>query len=182
MKITSRSPLTLLALFGIGCTAVLGYSWATRVEAPLTAQPPEHPTRLAQSEPAPQPAPRPDVAAEETPPSVQDPTEERITPDIVAKWISATQGEDPQARRAAIALLEKAPKHQALPVLQTVLGAGTDEDRQLALTTLRALALRDRDADGGVRDVLRHAIYHGDDASSGAPEAQALLEEIEGDL
>jgi hypothetical protein len=66
-----------------------------------------------------------------------------------------------------------------LPVLRRLLTDGEPEvDRRLALRSLRDLALNQGDADGRVRDAVRHAIYHGDDQTP-ADEAQDVLDVIE---
>jgi hypothetical protein len=97
----------------------------------------------------------------------------------VARWISAATGSDAAARAEAITALGNAPKAQALPVLRKVLEVGDPEvDRQLALSSLHALALDQGDTDGRIRKALRDAVYHGDDDSVGQG-AQTILEDIE---
>lgn len=82
-------------------------------------------------------------------------------------------------RGAAIADLANAPRDKALPVLKRVLLNGEiGVDRPLALRSLRALALSQGDADGGIRAAVREAIYHGDDDSM-ADELQSTLGEVE---
>src|SRR5262249_17872234 len=92
-------------------------------------------------------------------------------------------GDDPRERAAAIAALATAPRARAVPVLQGVLNFGGDHaDRELALISLRALALRQGDADGAIRNALRRAIdRHGDDEDIDRA-AQAALDDIERDL
>ena len=51
-------------------------------------------------------------------------------------------------------------------------------DRPLALRSLRDLALNQGDADGAIRDAVRHAIYHGDDLTK-ADDVQEVLDIIE---
>ena len=51
-------------------------------------------------------------------------------------------------------------------------------DRPLALQSLRDLALNQGDADGAIRDAVRHVIYHGDDFTK-AGDAQEVLDIIE---
>jgi len=60
-----------------------------------------------------------------------------------------------------------------------VLSAGERQvDRPLALKSLRTLALNQGDADEGIRNVLRQAIYHGDDDAT-VQGAQAVLDDVE---
>jgi len=99
--------------------------------------------------------------------------------DQVAGWIADTQGEDAAKRSAAIRALAEAPRLAALPALKNVIVSGEPRvDRPLALQSLAALALRDGDADGAVREVIRSAIYHGD-SDELAQQAQATLDDIE---
>ena len=98
----------------------------------------------------------------------------------INEWLSAAIGDDAVARATAIEALASAPKVQALAVLQKVLSDGAEQDRQLALTSLQALALKQGDADGDIRNVLRLAIYDGgDDAVTS--NASVILDDIEHD-
>lgn len=100
----------------------------------------------------------------------------------VEQWITDTQSSDPKVRAAAIAKLGGAPKAQALPVLKSVLESGDPEvDRHIALNSLHALALRDGDSNGQVRDVMRRAIYHSDNDDV-TQTAQSLLDDVEAAL
>ncbi|GFE88425.1 hypothetical protein [Steroidobacter agaridevorans] len=101
------------------------------------------------------------------------------SPETVDQWIKDTQGSDPKIRAAAIANLANAPTAQALPALSEVIDAGEPEvDRHIALRSLHALALRDGDENGQVRDVMRRAIYHSD--NDGVTQtAQSLLDDVE---
>lgn len=103
-------------------------------------------------------------------------------PDTVEQWIKDTEDSDPKIRAAAIAKLANAPKAQAVPALKNVIDTGEPEvDRHIALRSLHALALRDGDSNGQVRDVMRHAIYHGD--NDGVTQtAQSLLDDVEAAL
>jgi hypothetical protein len=97
----------------------------------------------------------------------------------VTRWIEDANGSDAGKRASAIAALATAPRADALPVLRRLLTDGEPEvDRRLALRSLRDLALNQGDADGRVRDAVRHAIYHGDDQTP-ADEAQEVLDVIE---
>lgn len=104
------------------------------------------------------------------------------TPGTVEQWITDTQSSDPKIRAAAIAKLGSAPKAQALPVLKAVLESGEPAvDRHIALNSLHALALRDGDSNGQVRDVMRRAIYHSDNDDV-TQTAQSLLDDVEAAL
>jgi hypothetical protein len=179
-----RAQLTLVALFALGCGAVLGYSFATRPSAeraqtsidppaaslPISAAQAANPDEV--TEPVAQPA-----QADTQPPSPQP-----VPPNAVAQLQADAMGNDPAKRTAAIEALAKAPRSQALPVLHRVLSAGeTDADRRLALASLRTLAQNEGDADEGIRRAIRDAIYHGDNESV-TSEAQAVLGDVENDL
>jgi hypothetical protein len=97
------------------------------------------------------------------------------------KLASAAIGDDARARAAAIDALADAPKAQAVGVLQRVLSDGIEGDRQLALNSLRTLAVNQGDAEGEIRNVLRLTIYDGDDETV-ASSAQVLLDDIERNL
>ncbi|HSB95703.1 MAG TPA: hypothetical protein VLC91_04615 [Spongiibacteraceae bacterium] len=101
-----------------------------------------------------------------------------IAAETIDKLAAAAIGDDPRARAAAIDALANQPKSQALPVLQRVLSDGVEDDRQLALNSLRALALNQGDAEGDIRNVLRLTIYDGDNETIAAG-AQVLLGDIE---
>ncbi|WP_129647508.1 HEAT repeat domain-containing protein [Peristeroidobacter agariperforans] len=102
--------------------------------------------------------------------------------DTVEKWIKDTQDSDPKTRATAIANLASAPTAQALPGLREVVDTGEPEvDRHIALRSLHALALRDGDENGQVRDVMRRAIYHGDNDGV-SQTAQSLLDDVEAAL
>jgi len=102
--------------------------------------------------------------------------------DDVERWIAATRSNDPKARAAAIQALANAPVSQALPALERVLESGEPHvDRQIALHSLRALALNDGDDNGAIRDAIRYAIYHSDDEGV-MQSAQAVLDDIEAEF
>lgn len=104
------------------------------------------------------------------------------SPGTVEQWIEDTQSIDPKTRAAAIAKLGSAPKAQALPVLKAVLESGDPAvDRHIALNSLHALALRDGDSNGQIRDVMRRAIYHSDNDDV-TQTAQSLLDDVEAAL
>ncbi len=122
--------------------------------------------------PPPVPAPLVDTA----------PTVELVTvggPLPVSMLVVETMSGDAARRAAAIAALAQAPRAEALPVLGRILTDGEPEiDRPLALRSLRELALNQGDADGAIREAVRHAIYHGDDFTK-ADALQETLEVIE---
>lgn len=103
-------------------------------------------------------------------------------PETIAQWIKDTQSTDAKTRAAAIAALADAPKAQAMPALERVLETGEPNvDRHIALRSMHSLALREGDASGQIRDVMRHAIYHGDDDEV-TQNAQSLLDDIEAEF
>lgn len=143
-----------------------------------------------ESLPPPTPAPSPVVASTDvvaqaaaTPDETKPPpTATAATPDAIAQWIKDTDSTNAQARAAAIAALADAPKAQAIPALKRVLEVGEPNvDRHIALRSLHSLALRDGDSNGQIRDVMRHAVYHGDDDGV-TQTAQSLLDDIEAEL
>jgi hypothetical protein len=101
------------------------------------------------------------------------------SPASIEQWIKETQDYDPRIRAAAIASLANAPTAQALPALREVIDGGEPEvDRHIALRSLHAIALRDGDSSGEIRDVMRRAIYHND--NDGVTQtAQSLLDDVE---
>jgi hypothetical protein len=101
-----------------------------------------------------------------------------VAADPVPGWIEAATGDDPAARAAAITALADAPAAQAVPVLRQVMETAEPAHRLLALDALRNLAMRQGDADGSVREVLRLEAYDGTDESL-ALGAQAVLAELE---
>ena len=101
------------------------------------------------------------------------------SPHTVEQLITDTASGDAVKRAAAITALAEAPRAQALPVLARILTDGEPlVDRPLALQSLRDLALNQGDADGAIRDAVRHVIYHGDDFTK-AGDAQEVLDIIE---
>lgn len=125
---------------------------------------------MAAAGPATATASQPPVTASPVAPS----TETAPTEAQVATWIAEASGADPGRRVAAINALANAPRTRALPVLRQVLVSGEHVDRPLALNSLRELALGQGDADGGIRQVIREAIYHGDDETLAASAQDAL--------
>jgi hypothetical protein len=122
-----------------------------------------------------------DIAASSSSPDANDSSDETSAPSLetVQQWIKDTQDSDPKIRAAAIAKLANAPQAQALPALKEVIDTGEAEvDRHIALRSLHAIALREGDSTGQVRDVMRRAIYHSD--NDGVTQtAQSLLDDVE---
>jgi HEAT repeat protein len=164
---TRRIPL-LIGLFAIAAVAV--------VSVYLMTHPAESVTRVpnvvdSAARPTPIAARQPDAAA--VPVSVT------TSPHTVDQWIADTASGDAAKRAAAITALAEAPRAQAVPVLARILTDGEPlVDRPLALQSLRDLALNQGDADGAIRDAVRHVIYHGDDFTK-AGDAQEVLDIIE---
>ena len=103
-------------------------------------------------------------------------------PETIAQWIKDTQSTDAKVRAAAIAALADAPKSLAMPALKRVLETGEPNvDRHIALRSMYSIALRDGDPNEQVRNVMRHAIYHGDDDGV-TQTAQSLLDDIEAEF
>ncbi len=162
-----RIPL-FIGLFAIGAVATVSVYLVTHpsesvARVPTVAEPPRSP------QPATQPvAPAPALPAK--------------SPVAVEQWIADTASGDAAKRAAAITALAEAPRAQALPVLGRILTDGEPQvDRPLALRSLRDLALNQGDADGAIRDAVRHAIYHGDDFTK-VDDAQEVLDIIEESL
>jgi hypothetical protein len=117
-----------------------------------------------------------------TPVTHPDPTAPAKPAKSTAQWIADTASGDAATRAAAIEALAEAPRAEALPVLGRILVDGEPQvDRVLALRSLRDLALNQGDADGAIRDAVRHALYHGDDFTK-ANDIQEALEIIEESL
>lgn len=120
-----------------------------------------------------QTSPNPDKSASTATPA---------TSETIAQQIKDTESTDAKTRAAAIAALADAPKAQAMPALEHVLDNGEPNvDRHVALHSMYSLALRDGDPNGQIRDVMRRAIYHGDDDGV-TQTAQSLLDDIEAEF
>jgi hypothetical protein len=110
---------------------------------------------------------------------VSNPSPPRTGVPGTAKLIADSASGDAGKRAAAITALAEAPRADALPVLARLLTDGEPQvDRPLALRSLRDLALTQGDADGAIRDAVRHAIYHGDDQTR-IDDVQEVLDTIE---
>jgi HEAT repeat protein len=152
-------PVVLAAL---GILGVLGFRYATRAPAVVEQTNRESPKIAAAVEVAP-----------------SNPPQAATPPPDVARLRADLDSGDPKTRAAAIAALAQAPKSEALPLLEHVLETGEPEvDRQIALRTLHAIALNEGDKDGRIRELLRAALYHGDDERV-SQSAQAFLEDLE---
>ena len=142
----------------------------------FTGQPAQSQADAAEAPPASQSAPvaSPMVSEPPTPPARLKKTTTQLILD--------TSSGDAATRAAAIEALAEAPRAEALPVLGRILTDGEPRvDRALALRSLRDLALNQGDADGRIREAIRHAIYHGDDLTK-VDDAQEALEIIEESL
>lgn len=103
-------------------------------------------------------------------------------PAAFAQLVKDTESPIAKERAAAIAALADAPTAQALPALKKVIEVGEPNvDRHIALRSLHSLALRDGDTNGLIRDVMRQAVYHGDDDGV-TQTAQSLLDDIEAEF
>jgi len=159
----------VVAALAIAAAAILGY---TQTRSPVVPEP----TAAAQAQETPSvvrvPAELPAVETH------ADAGSSQPSADSVARWVADATGDDANARAAAIIALATAPRSQAVPVLNRLLDSGEVKDRYLALNSLRTLALEQGDADGAIRDALRHAIYHGEDESV-VSSVQGALDDIE---
>jgi hypothetical protein len=176
----TRAALIIVALFGIGLAGVIGYSGDTSTDS-VDATADDALPAAAQDAVLSAQSIAMDIEQTEAATFDQTHSPRTIAADTVEKWITEATGDDPRTRAAAIDALATAPKSQALPILQKVLGAGIDTDRQLAVNSLRTLALHQGDDAGEVRNVLRLTIYDGDDEAV-ASSAQVALADIEREL
>ena len=145
---------------------VIGWSLVRKPEPASTASSKEPAGKV----PPPVPAPLVDAA------TVIEIATPGSSPPPVSILAMETASGDADRRAAAITALGSAPRAEALPVLGKILTDGEPEiDRPLALRSLRELALNQGDADGEIREAVRHAIYHGDDFTK----ADALQETLE---
>lgn len=153
-------------------------------EAARSSEPAPTAAAVTEAAPAaPQPAATTDAPAQTAPsPDTKTSNEPVGAPETIKRWIEDTESIDPRARAAAIAALADAPKAQAIPALKKVLAVGEPNvDRHIALHSLYSLALRDGDTNGQIRDVIRGAVYHGDDDGV-TQTAQSLLDDIEAEF
>lgn len=164
---TRRIPL-LMGLFAIAAVAI--------VSVYLVTHPAESATRIPD---VPDSAARPTPIAAKQTIEAAAPALSASSPHTVEQLIVDTASGDAAKRAAAITALAEAPREEALPVLARLLTDGEPlVDRPLALQSLRDLALNQGDADGAIRDAVRHVIYHGDDFTK-TEDAQEVLDIIE---
>jgi len=179
----SRRHIVLVTLAVAGAIAGLAYAYVAR--SPASSEE----VRIASG---PQPTARAQIANDDaglsgtqapgTPERVEPASIPGTTAETIAQWVADTQSTDARVRAAAIAALAEAPKAEAVPALERVLKAGEPEvDRQIAVRSLHVLALREADDDGAIRNVLRDAMYHGDDEGV-TQSVQAVLEDIEAEF
>jgi hypothetical protein len=91
---------------------------------------------------------------------------------------AAVVNDDPAARALAIRALGMAPSADAVPLLRQFMEAGEPQDRALAVAALRDVALREGDAGGRIRQLLRIQFHDGGDESV-AQDARDALAELE---
>lgn len=180
----AQTSVILVTLAVLGTLGGLAYVHASRnrspegpevsASAPLAAaREPVHSGAVTTSGPA---------ASSETPSTTELAPPRQSTADEVARSIADTRSNDAKTRASAIEALANAPRSQAIPALERVLESGDPQvDRQMALRSLHVLALNEGDDDGAIREVVRHAMYHGDDENV-TQSAQAVLEDIEAAL
>ena len=175
-----RRHIVLVTLAVAGAIAVLAYSYVARTPATSDEmrnasgqQPP------ASAEISNDAAGSSDTQAPATPERLEPASAPRTTAGTIAQWVADTQSADAKVRAAAIGALAGAPKAEAVRALERVLKTGEPQvDRQIAVRSLHALALREGDDDDAIRGMLRDAMYHGDDEGV-TQSAQAVLEDIE---
>lgn len=178
----ARPAFVVVVLLALGAMGVLGYFQQSGRKSPGTA---DHERGPDAKSAAPGAALLSQHTASETEPVVSDAGSPQraslqpVSPETFAQWIADASSDDSRTRAAAIVALAEAPKSQAVPVLENILQVGEPQvDRQIALRSLHTLALQQGDTDGSIRDVLRRAVYHGDDEGA-SQSAQAVLEDIE---
>jgi len=185
-----RPSLTLAAIFVAAYAGFFTYSYAVRKEAGAQQSVPHaEPTRAERvavstiaSPTATLPAQPSATAAASTAaavPAAVDPQPLAVSAETAANWMADATGYDREARALTVVTLATAPKAQATPILQRVLRGGALEDMQLALQSLRTLAVSQGDADGRIREVLRQTIYDGGTDEAILHDAQAALDDIE---
>jgi hypothetical protein len=164
----NRKLLVIPALLVLA--GVAAYAWEQR-ETPAS---PELAATPVKSVPAPTTSAAPTATAD---PAVS--AAGAVSPDELARWSVDVNSADAGQRAAAISALAQAPSTSALPILQNVLNSGEVlVDRPLAMQSLRTLALREGDANGVIRGVLRQAIYHAE-IEDLARQAQSVLDDLD---
>lgn len=155
----------------LACAGIYSY-WQIDADTPAVAPIANAETRAA-------PAAVADDPWQDLPDSANNAPAKTVAPDQVAQLSAEATGDNARDRASAIEALATAPKAQAIPVLQKVLSGTVDEDRQLAVVSLRTLALDQGDAEGLIQNVLRMVIYDGNNNASVTDVAKAALEEIQ---
>ena len=115
------------------------------------------------------------IVAAVPPPAAIEPSIAALDEAELARLAEDSMSGPAASRVAAFERLAKAPRDQALPLLERVLLNGDPAvDRPAALRSLLELALAQGDGDQRIRDSVREVIYHGDDADFAAQAQQAL--------
>jgi hypothetical protein len=104
-------------------------------------------------------------------------TTSTITPDVVALWVIAANNSDSTVQSTTDDALANVPRAIVLPALRKIMTNGGESERQSALNALHRLALKQGDANGEIKNILRLTSYDGDDVF--AVEAQLALEDVE---
>jgi hypothetical protein len=175
MILSSRRSLALAAVLAIGCIVVLHRARTDSAgqESASTFVPP------SRTEPSPSTSGETAHAASSVREEVSSSTASPA--DTASRLVADAMSDDPKARTAAIIELAEIPKSQAIPALHRVLvSGGPADEQQLALHALRTLAQDQGDADGGIREVLRQAVYHGNHEDVMLA-AQVVLDSVDGD-
>lgn len=172
-----RSSLKLSMLLAMGCLMVLAYLMITRQSSmPQQAAHDLASTKMLNPFNRHASSSQPSIDTASSTSAITTSPPQTYPADIVAQWIES--GVDSTQRAAELDALTMASRAQAVPVLQRVLIAGDDAERQHAVNSLHTLALRQGDADGAIREVLRQAVFH-DDGAFIADDVQAALADIE---
>lgn len=167
--------LSVAIPFAAGCAAVLGYTHITRTDP---VAPPRAVVSQAQDVQQPLRQAVPEVS---TPAAVVQaaPPAELTLSEKLAKWIHETDDENAETRASAITALGTGPRPIVISTLRKVMEHGqTVPDRQLALQSLRKVALDQGDDDGAIRNAVRQVIYHASEQAM-IGSARQVLNELE---
>jgi hypothetical protein len=175
MILSTRRSLALAALVAIGCIAMLHRARTDFAGQESTS------TLVRPSRPESRPSTSGQTARVASSPRDEACSSKASPADTATRLVADALSDDPKARTAAIIGLADVPKSQAIPALHRVLvSGGPAEEQQMALHALRTLAQDQGDADGGIREVLRQAVYHGNHEDV-VLAAQVVLDSVDGD-